>query len=396
MECGAAVTNTSNTGLIADCNAMLAARDTLRGSAALNWSPTLSIARWDGITLAGSPTRVTKVKLHKKGLSGQIPSALGRLDMLEELWLYVNALTGTIPPELGDLSSLRWLFVSTNKLNGQIPETLNNLTLDRLWLHQNDFTGCVPYNLTLTREYKVDSGLAACAPPTSPTPTPTPTPVPTSPTPTPTPMGVAPTTLDLSNLENANCSAKDLSDAFGGTYTRKSVWGPFRWERNGEGWLASLHTRWEDGEDGDIVECLTVVYDGMASQILNDDYGMLRRWTEYDWVVMRAEKPGGGLTSLAGLGLDPSDIGDPRTFKAMLFGLGYYRPVSNPSGRGPYRKWVVAAGLFSRGEVTVMVSGWANVEKFNPAFAGAVRGPYNDVVEALRLIDSRREGWGLP
>ena len=60
---------------------------------------------------------------------------------------------------MGDLPNLTWLFVSDNNLGGQIPEDLNNLTLDRLWLHRNSFTGCVPYNLTLTREYKVDSGL---------------------------------------------------------------------------------------------------------------------------------------------------------------------------------------------------------------------------------------------
>ena len=67
------------------------------------------------------------------------------------------------PPAMGNLANLRWLFLADNKLSGQIPEALNNLTLDRLWLQKNSFTGCVPYNLTQTREYKVDSGLPACA-----------------------------------------------------------------------------------------------------------------------------------------------------------------------------------------------------------------------------------------
>ena len=163
--CGDAVSDRLNTGLVGDCNALLAARDTLRGTAALNWSPSTDIAGWDGITLGGSPTRVTKIKLQKRELTGSIPVALGRLELLEELWLYINELTGAIPAEMGDLSNLTWLFVSNNNLSGQIPETLNNLTLDRLWLHRNSFTGCVPYNLTLTREYKVDRGLPACAPP---------------------------------------------------------------------------------------------------------------------------------------------------------------------------------------------------------------------------------------
>ena len=118
--------------------------------------------------------------------------------MLEEIWLYTNELSGTIPSEMGNLANLTWLFVSDNSLSGQIPENLNNLTLDRLWLHKNSFTGCVPYNLTLTREYKVDSGLSACAAPSSGTPTPaptapagTPTPAPTAPAGTPTPSPTA-------------------------------------------------------------------------------------------------------------------------------------------------------------------------------------------------------------
>ncbi len=184
--CGAAVTDKSNAGLVSDCNALLAARDTLRGTAALNWSPDTLIARWNGIALGGSPKRVTKVKLQKRGLTGQIPAALGDLAMLEELWLYTNKLTGSIPPELGNLTNLRWLFVADNDLGGRIPEALNNLSLDRLWLQKNSFTGCVPYNLTLTREYKVDRGLTACAPPGSTTATPTPSAGTPTPTPTPT------------------------------------------------------------------------------------------------------------------------------------------------------------------------------------------------------------------
>ena len=146
-------------------------------------------------TYSTTTGRVVKLVLMRKGLKGHIPAAIGRLEMLEELWLYTNELTGTIPAEMGDLSNLTWLFVSANNLSGQIPENLNNLTLDRLWLHNNDFTGCVPYNLTLTSEYKVDSGLPACAAPAgegTPTPAPTassgtPTPTPTAPAGTPTP-----------------------------------------------------------------------------------------------------------------------------------------------------------------------------------------------------------------
>ena len=135
--------------------------------------------------------RVTKLKLQKKGLNGYIPAEIGSLAELSELWLYTNQLTGSVPSEMGNLANLNWLFLADNKLSGQIPDTLNKLTLDRLWLQKNDFTGCVPYNLTQTREYKVDSGLPACAPPADATPTPTPGP---GATPTPTPAaGATPT-----------------------------------------------------------------------------------------------------------------------------------------------------------------------------------------------------------
>ena len=193
--CANAVTDKSNTGLVADCNALLAAKDTLRGTAALNWSTSTPIARWDGVTLGGSPQRVIKLKLNSRNerLDGRIPAEIGKLAMLEELWLHNNRLSGTLPPELGDLGNLSWLFLSNNKLSGQIPENLNKLKLDRFWIHKNGFTGCVPYNLTLTRDYKVDSGLPACAPPGDTTPTPTPVPG-VTPTPTPTPApGATPT-----------------------------------------------------------------------------------------------------------------------------------------------------------------------------------------------------------
>ena len=195
-----------NSGLTSDCETLLSLKDTLRGTATLNWSSDTPITRWNGITLGGNPQRVTKIKLQKKGLSGEIPAALGGLGMLEELWLYTNQLTGSIPPEMGNLANLNWLFLADNKLSGQIPDALNKLTLDRLWLQKNDFTGCVPYNLTQTREYKVDSGLPACAPPGNATSTPTPTtaagtPTPVLPQPTPSDDRLGAIESRLSNIE---------------------------------------------------------------------------------------------------------------------------------------------------------------------------------------------------
>ena len=46
---GGAVVDATNVGLVLDCEALLAARDTLAGTSTLNWSPDTSITEWDGI-----------------------------------------------------------------------------------------------------------------------------------------------------------------------------------------------------------------------------------------------------------------------------------------------------------------------------------------------------------
>ena len=72
---GAAV-GTGNDGLASDCALLLEARDTLRGTATLNWSAATAIADWTGITTAGTPQRVTRVQLTYDSLSGTIPAQL--------------------------------------------------------------------------------------------------------------------------------------------------------------------------------------------------------------------------------------------------------------------------------------------------------------------------------
>ena len=55
---GAVTDAADNPGLVSDCSALLAARDTLAGSATLNWSADLAIEDWDGVTVRGLPRRV--------------------------------------------------------------------------------------------------------------------------------------------------------------------------------------------------------------------------------------------------------------------------------------------------------------------------------------------------
>ncbi len=76
---GAVFDADNNPGLVSDCEALLASRDTLAGSATLNWSADTSIAHWDGVTVGGVPRRVTGLQLNHRQLTGEIPAELGDL-----------------------------------------------------------------------------------------------------------------------------------------------------------------------------------------------------------------------------------------------------------------------------------------------------------------------------
>ena len=146
---GTVVPNPSaNSGLVSDCVNLLAAKDTLRGAATLNWGVETAITSWDGVRVLGSPGRVTSLALTSKSLTGTIPPDLARLDGLEHLRLNINQLTGTIPAALGDVASLESLLLNENQLTGEVPAELGGLaSLESLWLHKNQLSGEVPPEL---------------------------------------------------------------------------------------------------------------------------------------------------------------------------------------------------------------------------------------------------------
>ena len=128
-----AVTDTSaNPGLARDCETLLIVMDTLRGTGTLNWDVSSAMATWDGVTIAGSPSRVTRLALANEGLDGNIPEYLGRLLGLIHLDLSRNSLTGAIPAELGRLSNLEALRLSGNSLIGCIPVALMSVATNDL------------------------------------------------------------------------------------------------------------------------------------------------------------------------------------------------------------------------------------------------------------------------
>ena len=145
---GAVLHAANNPGLVSDCNALLAARDALAGSAALNWLANRPIDLWEGVTVGGSPLRVTELDLSHKGLTGEIPGNLGDLANLQGLILVNNQLTGPIPTELGGLASLQRIYLNQNQLSGEIPAELAALSnLQWLGLFDNEFDGQIPAEL---------------------------------------------------------------------------------------------------------------------------------------------------------------------------------------------------------------------------------------------------------
>ena len=115
-----------NPGLVQDCAVLLALRDTLAGTAPLNWSSKHSISNWWGVRLGGrwsvGPTdRVTDLVMTNFRLTGSIPAGVAELTELRTLDLSTNQLKGWIPPELGRLVHLEEIYLAENRLIGPIP-----------------------------------------------------------------------------------------------------------------------------------------------------------------------------------------------------------------------------------------------------------------------------------
>ena len=122
----------SNRGLVYDCEALLAAKDTLRGTTALNWSADTVITGWDGVSVSGTPGRVRGLDLSGEGLDGVIPGEIGDLYELTVLDLSDNSLTGDIPEELGWLYNLEEVGLSGNTLTACLPVDLESAATNDL------------------------------------------------------------------------------------------------------------------------------------------------------------------------------------------------------------------------------------------------------------------------
>ncbi|KAK8504093.1 hypothetical protein V6N12_005633 [Hibiscus sabdariffa] len=115
-----------------------------------SWTPysdPCTAGSFDGVACNGEG-RVVNISLQGKGLSGQIPAALGGLKSLTGLYLHFNALSGEIPKEIATLPQLSDLYLNVNNLSGEIPPHIGNMTnLQVLQLCYNRLTGGLPTQL---------------------------------------------------------------------------------------------------------------------------------------------------------------------------------------------------------------------------------------------------------
>ncbi len=67
--------------------------------------------------------------MHNNLVNGSIPTTLGNLSQLKELYLTTNQLSGGVPTTLGNLSQLEKLSLADNQLTGGIPLSFTSLSL---------------------------------------------------------------------------------------------------------------------------------------------------------------------------------------------------------------------------------------------------------------------------
>ncbi|XP_057788249.1 probable LRR receptor-like serine/threonine-protein kinase At2g16250 [Salvia miltiorrhiza] len=96
----------------------------------------------------GNLSSLVELYLSSNALDGALPMSLGQLDGLSVLDLSRNALTGLIPVAFGDLRNLTVLDLSLNHLSGEIPPGIGTLSMLRvLNLSGNSLSSSIPPQL---------------------------------------------------------------------------------------------------------------------------------------------------------------------------------------------------------------------------------------------------------
>ncbi|KAL2649303.1 hypothetical protein R1flu_017431 [Riccia fluitans] len=81
---------------------------------------------WDWVKCNTLSTRVNKLLLSDKNISGSIPKEISQMSDLTEIYLDNNELTGEIPQSIFSLSKLKVLNLANNDLSGSVPVSFQN------------------------------------------------------------------------------------------------------------------------------------------------------------------------------------------------------------------------------------------------------------------------------
>ncbi|KAJ4901247.1 Phytosulfokine receptor 1 [Raphanus sativus] len=121
-----------------------------------DWSINDDCCNWTGVTCNNNnnnnnSSRVTKLELGNKKLSGKLSESLGALDQITVLNLSRNFIRDSIPLSIFNLTTLQTLDLSSNDLSGEIPpNTVNLPSLQSLDLSSNKLNGSLPSHLCLS------------------------------------------------------------------------------------------------------------------------------------------------------------------------------------------------------------------------------------------------------
>jgi len=86
--------------------------------------------------------------LNNNLLSGTVPTEVGRLSSVVNLYLQTNSLSGPIPSEIGALQNIEYLYLQNNELTGPIPESIAGIdSLNSISLSRNGLLGTLPASL---------------------------------------------------------------------------------------------------------------------------------------------------------------------------------------------------------------------------------------------------------
>ncbi|CAI6004410.1 unnamed protein product [Closterium sp. NIES-65] len=122
---------------------------------------------------ASSPLPALRSYIDTNWFTGTLPSTIGNLPLLQNLFINQNSLQGPLPATITSLTSLRILFMSSNPyLDGPLPSDLGNMvSLTDFVMEFAAFNGTMPDSITkLTRLSRMSVTPPSCPakPPTCP------------------------------------------------------------------------------------------------------------------------------------------------------------------------------------------------------------------------------------